>query len=224
VNQKKTLHVVNGMEMYKYFKEKDFIDPDIMVPFNEAMCYGKTCEALFSDEFIDIRSNVHHVTPGQYTAITLKPLQPLLRQQYNDISLWFDADMFCQMNILTILAWLDCSQYNGMIKLYIVDDHFRAVDTYTLKADGYDTYYKQVLIEKENPHDIQPDVLKKGIERYLNYLKPDSDLMVFIRKHEDVPLKQLVARLLENFKAYGLGDTQYLEIIQSYRRKNTVPF
>ena len=48
-----------------------------MIPFNEAMCYGDTCTDIFSHEFIQIRAKVHHVTPKQYTEITLKPLKPL---------------------------------------------------------------------------------------------------------------------------------------------------
>jgi hypothetical protein len=74
--RKRTLHILNGQEMYNYFKETHFLEQEMMVPFNEAMCYGTTCNDLFSHEFTEIRAKVHHVTPEQYTEITLKPLQP----------------------------------------------------------------------------------------------------------------------------------------------------
>lgn len=217
--QKRTLHILNGMEMYKSFKKTHFLEPELMIPFNEAMCYGNICDDLFSNEFIEIRAKVHHVTQAQYAEITLNPLQPLFCEEFNRIALWFDDDMFCQINLLTILAWLDRTDYKGAIDLHIVDDHFQSVGCFAIKARGYYALYKRVLIYKKNPQDVYPNLLKKGIELYLNYLNKDSDLMLYIQKHQDVPVKELVPMLIENFTNHGLGDTQYLEIIKSYRKK-----
>ncbi len=215
------LHIVNGMAMYNFFKMTGFLESELMIPFNEAMCYGNTCDDLFSDEFTEIRAKVHHVTPAQYAEYTLNPLQPLFYEDFNQIVLWFDEDMFCQMNLLTLLAWLDRTDYKGAIELQIVGDHFQPIDSFALKAEGYYALYKQVLIDKKKPHDSQPSPLKKGIELYLNYLSKDSDLLLYIQKHQDVPVEELVPILIENFKEYGLGDTQYLEIIKAYRKERT---
>ena len=107
MTQKRTLHLLNGQSMYHYFKRTHFLEGELMIPFNEAMCYGDTCKDIFSHTFIQTRARVHHVTPQQYIEITLNPLQPLLRKNFTHLSLWFDSDMFCQINILTILGWLD---------------------------------------------------------------------------------------------------------------------
>ncbi len=40
--QKNTLHILNGQAMYDYFKETRFLEDEMMIPFNEAMCYGNT--------------------------------------------------------------------------------------------------------------------------------------------------------------------------------------
>lgn len=205
--------------MYDYFKKTHFLNQELMVPFNEAMCYGNTCDDLFSNEFTVIRAKVHHVTPLQYTEHTLKPLQPLLSGDFTQIALWFDADMFCQINVLTILAWLDRVNYQEEVVLTIVGDEFEPVSHFTLKAHGYYTLYQQVMIEKIMPEFIYPDPLKKGIELYLNYLKNDSELMQYIQMHPEVPENELMLALLKRFKEYGLGDTQYLEIIKAQRQK-----
>lgn len=205
--------------MYKYFKKTHFLESELMIPFNEAMCYGNTCDDIFSDDFTEIRAKVHHVTPEQYAEITLNPLHPLFYEEFNRIALWFDDDMFCQINILTILAWLDRTDYKGAIDLHIVGTNFQSVGYFSLKPKGYYALYKRVLIHKKFPQDVYPNPLKKGIELYLNYLNKDSDLMLFIQRHQYVPVKELVFVLIENFKEYGLGDTQYLEIIKSYRKK-----
>ncbi|WP_066316205.1 hypothetical protein [Bacillus sp. FJAT-29814] len=219
MSQKGTLHLLNGQSMYDYFKMTDFLEGELMIPFNEAMCYGDTCHDIFSDEFTQIRAKVHHVTPEQYSEITLKPLKPLFCKNFTQISLWFDADMFCQINILTILAWLDLTDYRGDIALHIVGDQFELKDSFTLKAEGYYPIYEQVLIQKKLPKSIFPDPLKRGIELYLNYLNKDSDLIHYIKKCQDVSEEELVTKLIVEFQHYGLGDTQYLEIIKSYREK-----
>jgi len=220
VAQKRALHILNGMEMYKHFKETYFLEPGWMIPFNEAMCYGNTCADIFSDNFIEIRAEVHHVSPAQYAEITLTPLQPLFHEEFSHIVLWFDQDMFCQMNLLTILAWLDQRNDQRIIDLHLVDDDFEAIEHFTIRSTGYYTIYKQVLINKIFPQNIQPIPLRVGIKRYLNYLKKDSDLMLYIQKHQGLAIEELVLQLIRNFKNYGLGDAQYFEIIKHYFHKD----
>ena len=157
--------------------------------------------------------------PQQYTEITLNPLQPLFCKDFTHLSLWFDADMFCQINILTILAWLDQTDYKGDIELHIVGDKFERKDSFTLEAQGYYSIYEQVLIQKTLPKDVFPALLKNGIKLYLAYLNEDSDLIRYIKKWQDVSEEELVTKLIVEFQHYGLGDTQYLELIKSYREK-----
>ncbi|MBT2657910.1 AraC family transcriptional regulator [Bacillus sp. ISL-18] len=217
--QKKTLHILNGQAMYNFYKETDFLKGELMVPFNEAMCYGSTCKDLFSPEFIDIRAKVHHVTREQYTEHTILPLYPLINKEFTDIVLWFDADMFCQINLLTVLAWLDKAGHEKAIDINIVGDQFEPVKHFRVAAKGYLAMYEQVLIHKRLPDQVEPDPLKKGIGLYLNYLNHDSDLMVYIQAHQDMPENELVLALINQFSGdYGLGDTQYLEIIKTQRQ------
>ena len=219
MTQKRILHLLNGQSMYHFFKSTDFLGEELMIPFNEAMCYGDTCSEIFSDRFTQLRARVHHVSPQQYIERVLKPLKPLFHENLLGISLWFDEDMFCQINILTILAWLDQTDYKGRIELHIVGDKFEPKDRFTLKAEGYYTMYKQVLIQKEMPKYVFPEPLKNGIELYLNYLQKDSDLIRFIKKYQDISEEELMTKLMVEFQHYGLGDTQYFEIIKSYRGK-----
>ena len=213
-----SLHILNGQEMYKHFKRTHFLEQERMIPFNEAMCYGNTTKELFTQKFIKVRARVHHVTPDQYAEITLQPLQSLFSGNFTSIELWFDADMFCQINLLTILAWLDQHHYQGAITLDIVGDHFKPMENFTLKAEGYDALYQQVLLDKTMPKTIHPAPLKKGVELYLHYLTKDSDLMLYIQRHQAVPVTELVSALIEKFQDYGLGDVQYIELIREQRK------
>lgn len=216
------IHILNGQSMYDFYKKTNFLKQEKMIPFNEAMCYGDVSKKLFSDEFIEIRSTVHRVTVEEYKEITLKPLHPLLNNEFTNIALWFDADMFCQINILTLLAWLDQLNHTKPIELHIVGDEFGVLETLTLTSTGYYTLYEQVLIDKTMPENISPTLLKKGIELYLNYLNPNGELMMYIKKHKNIPDKELMVKLLEEFTKYGLGDTQYMELIKSHRNNDNI--
>ena len=46
-----TLNILNGQAMYNYFKKTDFLEHEIMIPFNEAMCFGDISGELFSQKF-----------------------------------------------------------------------------------------------------------------------------------------------------------------------------
>ncbi|MDQ0971773.1 hypothetical protein QFZ31_001651 [Neobacillus niacini] len=212
-----TLHILNGQAMYDFFKRNNFLQGQKMIPFNEAMCSGETTEGLFTPEFIEKRAKVHHVTREKYTDTTLNPLKPLFSKSFTNIELWFDEDMFCQINILTILAWLDKNGHTKPINLNIVGDKFEPMGNYTLMAAGYYEHYVEVLINKTLPESIHLVPLRKGIELYLTYLHEDSNLMLYIKKNQNMTEKELVYSLLENFREYGLGDIQYLEIIRAQR-------
>ena len=213
------LHILNGQSMYDHFKQSGFLNGETMIPFNEAMCFGNATEEIFSVEFNNKRAEVHHVNLQQYTDITLKPLELILSKQYKNLELWFDKDMFCQINILTILALLDQYNHEGAITLHIVDDNFAPIEKYTLFANGYASLYNQVLINKIMPAEITPPLLKRGVELYFSYLNPEDDLQEYIRKHPNKSAKELVLNLLENFREYGMGDTQYLELIRQLRNE-----
>lgn len=211
------LNLLNGQSMYGHYKKTNFLKQERMIPFNEAMCTGRTSSDLFSDEFIAIRAKAHQVTAEQYNEITLKPLHPLLTNDFTHIALWFDADMFCQINLLTILAWLDQSNHTNLIEIHIVDEEFVPVESFKLQAKGYYALYKQVLIAKTMPTSISLAPLKKGVELYFYYLNKDSELMMYIEKYKDTPETELLSKLLKNFTEYGLGDTQYMQLIKNSR-------
>ena len=74
-----TLHILNGQAMYDYFKKTHFLEQEIMIPFNEAMCFGDISGELFSQEFIENRAKVHHVTVEQYTDKHVKTIGATLK-------------------------------------------------------------------------------------------------------------------------------------------------
>ncbi|MEC3882756.1 AraC family transcriptional regulator [Halobacillus sp. HZG1] len=212
-----TLHILNGEEMEKAFQRKGLLEGDPMIPFNEAMCAGETCETIFSDRFIKTRALTHGVSESDYRRITVEKLEAVFHEGRDHLQLWFDEDMFCQINLLTLLAWLDQIGYEGKVELRIVTQKFDPLASYTLHVDGYLSMYKQVLINRSTPAEVSLPPLSKGIKLYLKYKGRDNELVRFIEHHPDLSEDKLVKRMIETFQEYGLGDVQYMQLIRNVR-------
>lgn len=108
------LHVLNGTNMLDEYKNNGYlIEKSVYLPFNEAMCWGNVDGKIFSDTFIEQRVKSLKTTISEYKSIVIQPLEALLLNDFNTIVLWFGADMFCQINMLTILAYLDSINFPG---------------------------------------------------------------------------------------------------------------
>jgi hypothetical protein len=217
-NEKATLNILNGQSMYDHFEEHGLDEDGIYVPFNEAMCVGEVTPDIFSSEFNKYRCKAHNVAMQQYDEITLKPLEVLFENEFSRIVLWFDEDMFCQINLLTLLAYLDQASYRRNITLNLVDHNFEVLESFELSAQGYNEVYRQVMINKCNHQNINLPIMERGIRLYFEYLKEENEITAFIRQYEYLQDDVLVKELLKTFMQYGLGDTQYIQLIEKVRK------
>ena len=217
MNEKNILNIMNGQSMQDYFKQHGFDRNGVYVPFNEAMCVGQAPSDIFSSQFTKCRCEAHNVTIDQYNENTLIPLQPLFNNQLSHIFLWFDDDMFCQINLLTILAYLEQINYKSKITFNLVNRDFKLIESFELSVQGYHEIYKQVIINRLMPENINLSIMENGIRLYQEYLKEENEIISYIKQHKDLQIDILVINLLKNFPEYGLGDTQYIQLIKKYR-------
>lgn len=220
MNNGNKLNILNGQSMYDYFEKRELFKNGVYVPFNEAMCVGEATDDIFSSQFNTCRCEAHEVTIEQYTELTLKPLQILFNNQFSDLFLWFDDDMFCQINLLAILAYLDQINYRKKITFNLVDMEFKLVNSFEIGVQGYRELFKQVIINRCMPQNINLPLLENGIKLYLEYLKDENEITEYIKQHGEVQTDILVTDLLRTFHKYGLGDTQYIKLIEKYRKSN----
>lgn len=212
------LYIFNGSITLSYYQSKFPDSTKIYTSFNEAMCSGDACEDIFSEEFIKIRSLSLDTRTEEYIKTVTTPLAPLFNIGDQKITLWFDPDMFCQINLLTLLAYLDQIGYQQSIQFNLIDYHNEIQSTHTLLPKGYKHIYRKVVIDKQMPEHIELTVLKNGIELYLKLQEEDNEIVNFIKEHSTLSSHSLLKLLFENFQHYGLGDLQYLQII-----KKTLP-
>lgn len=110
---KDVLNILNGQMMYEEFKNEKLMGDSDYAPFNEAMCVNQVTTLVFDKEFIKTRAAGHNSSVESYTKKVIDPLKKLFTKEYKCIVLWFGEDMFCQMNLLTILSYLEQSRYEG---------------------------------------------------------------------------------------------------------------
>lgn len=100
-------HLFNGQHLYDLFKATLSLNYSKEAPFNEAICVHPTSPNIFDNEFIQVRARGHQTEAQLYKKKVVLPLSDLESDKIEKIYLWFGEDLFCQINVLTVLAYLE---------------------------------------------------------------------------------------------------------------------
>lgn len=214
------LNIFNGQMMYDEFHSKKLMGNSDYVPFNEAMCVHPTSHQIFDDHFIRLRAEGHQHTVESYKKVVIEPLESLFQNQnqYKYMVLWFGEDVFCQMNLLTILAYLEQIQYKGKVFFNSFrDDEFKVSQT-ELFLGNYQTIYEEVLLNQRKPTVKLLPVMYQAIELHLSMLAEENSVTKYIKNHAHLSQSELVKQLMTVFSTLGYGDLQYIEIIRQVRK------
>jgi hypothetical protein len=209
------LNILNGQSMYdRINKNKD----EMYIPFNEAICDGKIVEPLFENKFITERSKNFEVSVDQYKLITMTHLKPLFEGKFDEINLFFGNDMFCMINMLTLITLLP---KNIKTFINIVDEE---TDEVLIKYELNDVVpfkhiFKDTIINHEETFIRSFPEMDNAISLFLDYIKDNSEINEFIIGHMSYDENKLIEILMEKFPNYGLGDTQYLELIRKQKKR-----
>lgn len=103
------LHITNGGNFTDRLKNLP-IKGDI-ITWNEMLCEGKTLNNVGSESFwktrFDFLSKNYKVSKAKFIDLTLKEYRSLCNHKKEDkIVLWFEYDLFCQINMLAVVSWL----------------------------------------------------------------------------------------------------------------------
>ena len=208
------LNITNGDCFSKHFISEF---GGIAVPFCEVMMDGETVANIYSRQFISLRAKSLNVTETEYRS-KMYVYDVLNNQNYSSICLWFGKDTFCQLNLLTLLAYLEQIEYEGEIKLnYIDDETFEVLESgVDVKLGMYGKIYEDVLIANKAPDDVGL-LAKRAIDLFFDYRSGHGDLARLVRDNADKEKTQLIQLLLEKSKDYGLSDLQAERLIISAR-------
>lgn len=209
---KSILNITNGNVFNEYYLSNY---NGFAVPFCECMMDGDTSADIYSDKFIKLRSHALNVDENEYIAKMYVP-DVLSKHLYTEIHLWFGKDTFCQMNLLTVLAYLEQIGYCGRVFLnYINDETFEVIEAdIAIDLGIYNEVYNCILILKEVPDNIGV-LCARGIDLYFDYHSKEGELMRLIKENADKDELELIRLLLNSSKEYGLSDLQAKKLIKS---------
>ena len=117
---KSLLHITNGDMFTSRLNTLD-LKGDI-ITWREMLCEGKTLSNVVSESFWKSRFeflNKHYrVSKSWFVEKTLKEYRSLCNHKQQDhIVLWFEYDLFCQVNMLAVLSWLKSHRRHAEISL-----------------------------------------------------------------------------------------------------------
>jgi hypothetical protein len=115
------LHITNGDNFTQKLKTLK-LKGDI-ITWREMLCEGKTETNVGSESFWKTRFDFLHknykVSKSWFVEKTLKEYRSLCNHKQQDqIVLWFEYDLFCQVNMLAVLSWL--KKHRRYAEIYLV--------------------------------------------------------------------------------------------------------
>lgn len=202
-----TLYIASGEcvaeELRKAGKENVFA-------FNEAMCEGETVSDIESEEFCRLRKKAYGTE--NYTHFAVRLSEKL--KTADRLELFFDYDMFCAVNTITLLAYLEQKEYKGEVIFNLAEQNGTAniVKSFPLTLGSFSSVYKAVLVSRRKAK-TGIDHIDKGILLYIDYKKPRNEITEFIEKNISLPREELCKEVIMRFSHYGIGDTSAYRLI-----------
>lgn len=211
---KMILHIASGSSVAGSLKYNGIKN---IYSFNEAMCEGETVSDIFSPEFTALREKAYDLKPGEYTPfyVTLKSLLNAER-----LELYFDYDMFCAVNTITLLSYLEKVDYKGLINFNLIEHDGTAdiIKSFPIELGLFSEAYNQVLVNRKF---FKTNIkhIDNGINLCLKYKSEDNEIIRYIKENNSLQRTELCVKIINNFPEYGIGDTAIFKMIDKVRAK-----
>ncbi|WP_394749074.1 DUF1835 domain-containing protein [Spongiimicrobium salis] len=116
----RTLHITNGDSFTEKLNSLQ-LNGDV-ITWREMLCEGKTLTNVGSESFWKTRfeffNKTYKVSKSKFIEHTLKEYRSLCNHKQQDqIVLWFEYDLFCQINMLAVISWLKTHRRYAEISL-----------------------------------------------------------------------------------------------------------
>jgi hypothetical protein len=129
------LHITNGDSFTQRLNTLN-LKGDV-ITWREMLCEGKTLANVGSESFWKTRYEFLHknykVSKSWFIEKTLKEYRSLCNHKQQDqIVLWFEYDLFCQVNMLAVISWLLANRKYAQISLVCSGKEDESDKMYTL--------------------------------------------------------------------------------------------
>ena len=234
------LHITNGDTTTNYLQKLKFSGE--FITWREMLCEGKTTTDVGSENFwknrFEFFKTSYKVSKQKFINYTVKEYRNLCnKKEQKEIVLWFEHDLFCQINMIAVISWLKryrkgyhislvCSgKVKGSRKMFSLPElskeqiHQHYKDKIELTQDDIeyaDSPLRLETIYKFNP--MSPfQYLATALEAHLQRFpsienglnKIENTILKTVNNHHFSTKNDLVNQLLKEQEVYGFGDLQY---------------
>ena len=191
-------------------------------PMRETMIAGPNDSEVFSPAFIKARAHYHNESEAEYAEKVIGALPEKDKLLSEDLTLVFGFDAFCQINLLTILAYLAQLGRELPVTIKLIDE-FRGnqeLRPFAFSAfQNANLWYKTLLIKKKafkSDPLLWPE-MKKAAALFLTLQEEQNEITDIIDENAALSENALVRLLLTWDKDYGLSDELFLDLIRKRR-------
>ncbi|RDY27710.1 hypothetical protein CHL78_008285 [Romboutsia weinsteinii] len=213
----KRANITNGEYFNQYFEDTY---QEKGIPFNEAIMVGNSTTDIFSDNFCIKRAYELKVSVEEYYQ-KLHSFFELIKdlKSHEEIVLWFGTDTFCQLNLLTILSFLETQKYEGSVFTVIINDESCDIVREKTSASliGYKELYDNTILHKKLSQ-FDDTIMNQAISLYFDYLSDCGKLAMIVKNNSSLSENELIKKLLLESKEYGISDLQAYALIQKYKK------
>jgi len=150
------LHITNGDITTNYLKKINF--PGSFITWREMLSEGKTTSDIGSESFwknrFEFLKTSYNISKKHFIDFTLKEYRNLCNEKKQDeIVLWFEQDLFCQINMLAVISWLKRYRKGYQISLVCsgkINVVKKKIDLSKLKAIQTQQQYKNRIELKQD--------------------------------------------------------------------------
>lgn len=212
-----TLHIASG-ECAADSLRKILPDAKIL-PFNEAMCEGESCMPIYGDRFCELRAAAYGVSAPAYLQKSPRDVLQTINK-YDRIELYFDGDMFCAANAVTLLAYLEQEKYGGVLRFNLLkqDGSADVLESFPLPPDGWLAAYESIMV-KNKPMETGVAVFDCALPLLSEYRQDDNEIVRFAREHSGMNERDLIGAILKRFQDYGLSDIAAKRFIRQQKQQ-----
>ncbi|MDT0558871.1 DUF1835 domain-containing protein [Ichthyenterobacterium sp. W332] len=174
--KKKPLHITNGSSLTSYLNELDF--KGHFLTWHEMLCEGPTEVKINTDSYLSKRkqflNEYYDIEIDEYEFKNeLHKLDNT--DQYSEIILWFEYDLFCHINLVAVISLL--IQKKNAVPISLVcsgriagEDNLKGLGE--LSAEQIDQHFKERILLTAEDIEIAKDVWNVYCGQDHNLLKP----------------------------------------------------
>ena len=197
------INIVSGDAMAQYGEQLGFKN---CIAFAESMINGKVQnEVAFSQDFMHERAKALSVGYDKYK----KRFIPLLKMRAGDeVHVYFGEDLFCQLNLITLLAYLERIGIKSVVYHVIFEDEMKqTAEIADVSTQGFTEIYKSVLNDRQIVS-TPLEITNMALLLYSDYLDENGKLASFIKDNPEDTILQLTVKIIRQLPEYGLGVEQ----------------